>query len=78
MSRLIIKMRELKKGECTVVCQHVPNGKIREFKGIYNPKLDMVFMCIAGHYRILGITISKKENCTLRHNLDTFKAFSVR
>lgn len=70
MNRLIIKMRELKKGKCTVVCQHVPDGKIREFKGIYNPKLDMVFMCIAGHYRILGYLQGSEEHENNRSSHD--------
>ena len=45
MNRLIIKMGA-EKGACIVVCQHVPDGRIREFKGIYNPKLDMV-LCVS-------------------------------
>ena len=38
----------------------------------------MGIACFLFTYWPIGITISKKENCTLRHNLDTFKAFSVR
>ncbi len=29
-------------------------------------------------WMVLGVTIPKKENCTFRHNLDTFELIPVR
>lgn len=56
------KMGELQKGECIVVCKNQYSDTVKHFKGIYNPKLDMVFMCIAGHYDILGYMQRSEEH----------------
>jgi hypothetical protein len=41
-----------------------------------NWKLIMAPISIIDY--VLGVTISKKENCTFRHNLDTNNRFPVR
>lgn len=47
------QMNELVEGNCLVVARS-GGETTKEFKGNYNKKLDIVFMCVPSHYEILG------------------------